>query len=95
MGHILLSRHPNDKYKGSCPYHHDCLEGLAAGPGIEERWGEKGVNLVEREEVWDLEGYYIAQALMQYILILFPKKSVLGGGVMNQRCNRGCSIFNR
>lgn len=84
MGHILVRRHPADTYKGKCPYHHDCLEGLAAGPGIEERWGEKGVGLAERTEVWDLEGYYIAQALMQYILILSPKKIILGGGVMNQ-----------
>jgi fructokinase len=84
MGHILVRRHPEDTYVGKCPYHHDCLEGLAAGPGIEERWGEKGVKLAERSEVWELEGYYIAQALMQYILILSPKKIILGGGVMNQ-----------
>ncbi|MED4203615.1 ROK family protein [Neobacillus mesonae] len=85
MGHILVRRHPDDEYQGKCPYHGDCLEGLAAGPAIEERWGEKGINLVDRMEVWDLEGYYIAQALMQYILILSPKRIILGGGVMNQK----------
>lgn len=85
MGHILVRRHPEDKYLGKCPYHKDCLEGLAAGPGIEERWGEKGIQLAERDEVWDLEGFYIAQALMQYILILSPKKIILGGGVMKQK----------
>ncbi|MGD6875715.1 ROK family protein [Bacillus infantis] len=84
MGHILLRRHPEDSYQGKCPYHGDCLEGLAAGPAIEERWGAKGKDLVDRKEVWDLEGYYLAQALMQYILILSPKKIILGGGVMNQ-----------
>ncbi|TDL73626.1 ROK family protein [Rhodococcus qingshengii] len=84
MGHILVRRHPEDGYQGKCPYHHDCLEGLAAGPAIEERWGNKGSNLADRSEVWDLEGYYIAQALLQYILILSPKKIILGGGVMNQ-----------
>ncbi|MEO2076702.1 MAG: ROK family protein [Bacillus sp. (in: firmicutes)] len=84
MGHILLRRHPEDSYQGKCPYHGDCLEGMAAGPAIEERWGDKGVNLVDRPEVWDLEGYYLAQALMQYILILSPKKIILGGGVSHQ-----------
>lgn len=84
MGHILVRRHPEDPYQGKCPYHHDCLEGLAAGPAIEARWGDKGVNLVDRKEVWELEGYYIAQALMQYILIVSPKKIILGGGVMHQ-----------
>lgn len=85
MGHILVRRHPEDRYNGKCPYHSDCLEGLAAGPAIEERWGMKGTELFDREEVWNLEGYYIAQALMQYILILSPKKIILGGGVMNQK----------
>ncbi|MFZ7946256.1 ROK family protein [Neobacillus sp. 19] len=84
MGHILVRRHEDDSYKGKCPYHHDCLEGLAAGPAIEERWGDKGMNLVNRLEVWDLEGYYLAQALMQYILILSPKSIILGGGVAKQ-----------
>lgn len=85
MGHILVRRHPNDRYEGKCPYHRDCLEGLAAGPGIEERWGVKGADLAERSEVWELEGFYVAQALMQYILILSPKRIILGGGVMKQK----------
>ncbi|WP_078378752.1 ROK family protein [Sutcliffiella halmapala] len=85
MGHILVRRHPNDTYAGKCPYHHDCLEGLASGPAIEARWGAKGDQLVDRVEVWDLEGYYLAQALMQYILILSPQKIILGGGVMKQK----------
>jgi fructokinase len=85
MGHILVRRHSDDPYEGKCPFHHDCLEGLASGPAIEDRWGEKGETLVNREEVWNLEGYYIAQALMQYILILSPKKIILGGGVPHQK----------
>ncbi|MCM3569364.1 ROK family protein [Neobacillus mesonae] len=85
MGHILVRRHPDDKFEGKCPYHQDCLEGLSSGPAIEKRWGDQGINLVEHSEVWDLEGYYLAQALMQYILILSPKKIILGGGVMKQK----------
>lgn len=85
MGHILVRRHPDDNYSGKCPYHGDCLEGLAAGPAIEERWGKKGIELVGQPEVWDLEGYYLAQALMQYILILSPEKIILGGGVSKQQ----------
>ena len=85
MGHILVRRHPEDDYQGKCPYHSDCLEGLAAGPAIEARWGAKGIDLVERYEVWEMEGYYLAQALMQYVLILSPKKIILGGGVMHQQ----------
>ena len=60
--------------QGKCPYHHDCLEGLAAGPAIEERWGDKGINLVDRPEVWDLEGYYIAQAIDALYFDSFTEK---------------------
>lgn len=85
MGHVIVRRHSNDTYLGKCPYHRDCLEGLAAGPAIEERWENTGIELINRLEVWELESYYLAQALVQYILILSPKKIILGGGVMKQK----------
>lgn len=84
MGHVLVRRHPEDTYKGRCPYHGDCAEGMAAGPAIEGRWGKKAIHLADRQEVWEMEAYYLAQALMQYILILSPKKIIMGGGVMKQ-----------
>lgn len=84
-GHILLMPHPDDPLaRGNCPYHTHCLEGLAAGPSLEKRWGEKGQLLSERDEVWQLEAYYIGQALANYILLLSPERIVLGGGVMKQ-----------
>ncbi len=83
-GHIMLKAREDDTYKGWCPYHGTCLEGMAAGPAIEKRWGEKGDKLSDRAEVWDLEAYYIAQALIAYIYILSPEIIILGGGVMHQ-----------
>lgn len=85
MGHILVKRHEDDTYKGNCPFHGDCLEGLASGPAIENRWGQKGVVLSANPQVWELEAYYLAQALVNYILVLSPKKLILGGGVMQQK----------
>ncbi|PJN88825.1 ROK family protein [Bacillus sp. mrc49] len=84
MGHIMVRKHPEDSYKGKCPFHGDCLEGLASGPSIEERWGKPAGQLADRHEVWELEAYYLAQAIAQYILILSPKKIILGGGVGKQ-----------
>lgn len=83
-GHILLERNENDTYKGNCPYHANCLEGLAAGPAIEARYGKKAIELKDMPEVWELEAEYIAKALVSYILILSPERIVLGGGVMHQ-----------
>ncbi len=84
MGHILVKRHPKDSYLGTCPYHGDCLEGLAAGPSIYARYGIKGQELDQDHEVWEFISYYIAQALMNYVLIASPEKIILGGGVMHQ-----------
>lgn len=83
-GHILLHRHPGDTYEGNCPFHKDCLEGLAAGPALFKRWGSKAEALGSREEVWELESYYMAQACVNYCMILSPERIVLGGGVMKQ-----------
>ena len=83
-GHVMVRRREGDTYEGKCPYHKACLEGMAAGPAVEERWGEKGINLKDREEVWDLEAYYIAQALAGYVLTLSPQMIILGGGIMHQ-----------
>lgn len=85
MGHIYLKRHKDDNFEGRCPFHKDCLEGMAAGPAIEDRWGEKGHLLVDKNEVWEMEAFYLAQALVSYILILSPQKIIMGGGVMKQK----------
>lgn len=83
-GHVRIQRRKGDSYQGKCPYHKTCLEGMAAGPAVEERWGKKAVELKDRKEVWDLEAYYIAQALTGYILTLSPEMIILGGGIMHQ-----------
>nr|MCR4922382.1 ROK family protein [Lachnospiraceae bacterium] len=83
-GHMMMIRHPKDKYEGRCPFHKSCLEGMAAGPAIEERWGKKAIELKDQKEVWEIEAHYIAQAIMNMILTLMPKKIILGGGVMHQ-----------
>lgn len=83
-GHVLITKRKSDTYKGKCPYHKNCLEGLAAGPAIEGRFGKKAVELADVKEVWDLEADYIAQALTGYILTLSPEMLILGGGVMHQ-----------
>lgn len=84
MGHILIKRHPKDVFEGICPYHNDCLEGIASGPSIEARYGIKSDNLPENHIGWEIEAYYLAQALINYTLTLVPGKIILGGGVMNQ-----------
>lgn len=84
MGHITLERVPGDNYPGHCPFHGACLEGMAAGPAIGERWGLPGAELADRPEVWDLEATYLAQALRTFTYVVAPQRILLGGGVMQR-----------
>lgn len=84
MGHVFVQQHPEDPYPGNCPSHKNCLEGLAAGPAIENRYGEKGVALSGNSKVWEIEAFYLAQAIMNYTLVLSPERIIIGGGVMKQ-----------
>ena len=86
MGHMRIPHNwQNDPYPGRCPYHGDCLEGLASGPAIAERWGRSGEELDVHHPAWSLEAGYLALALVNMILTLSPQRVVLGGGVMEQK----------
>lgn len=84
MGHIIVRPHPEDDFEGVCPFHGNCLEGLASGPAIVKRFGVEADQLDNQHIAWKFEAYYLAQAVMSYALILSPEKIILGGGVMNQ-----------
>ena len=85
MGHIRIPHDTKtDSYKGHCPFHGDCFEGLASGPAILERWGQPAEALPADHPAWALEARYIALALQNYICTLSPQKLILGGGIMEQ-----------
>lgn len=85
LGHISLPHDwQRDPYTGRCPYHGDCLEGMAAGPAIGERWQKPAYELPTDHPAWDLEAHYLALALRTFICTLSPQRIVLGGGVMEQ-----------
>ncbi|SMF05128.1 fructokinase [Alteromonadaceae bacterium Bs31] len=86
LGHCLLPKHPEDGYRGKCPYHHDqCFEGLASGPAIAERWQQAAQSLPADHFAWQLQADYIAKALMGFVCTLSPQGIILGGGVMEQQ----------
>lgn len=84
MGHVRLPRHPNDSFPGVCPYHGDCLEGMATGPALEARWGQRPETLPADHPAWEMEAHYLAFGLVNFICTLSPQRIVMGGGVMEQ-----------
>ena len=85
MGHILMRPAEGDPTpEGFCPYHRYCLEGLAAGPAIEKRWGISARLLPQDHKAWSVEADYLAQLCHNAIMSISPEKIILGGGVMGQ-----------
>ncbi|MGD2155645.1 MAG: ROK family protein [Anaerolineales bacterium] len=83
MGHMRVPHdRDRDPFDGICPFHQDCLEGLASGPAIVARWGQRGQELFAEHPAWELEAQYLAYGLVSQICILSPERIILGGGVM-------------
>ena len=86
MGHILVPRRADDPMdEGACPFHINCLEDRATGPAIHKRWNAPGKSLPPDHPAWDLEAYYLAHAVADYMLVLSPEGLILGGSVLHQR----------
>jgi fructokinase len=85
MGHVRVPHdQATDPFPGICPFHGDCLEGLASGPAMQARWGRPADALPSDHPGWALEARYLALALHGFVCTLSPQRIVLGGGVMEQ-----------
>jgi len=82
MGHIGVRRDSRDSFAGLCPFHGDCLEGLASGPAIYQRWGTELANLPPQHEAWSIIGGYLGQLAATMALMVSVHCIIFGGGVM-------------
>jgi fructokinase len=75
IGHMRVPHdHERDPFEGICPFHGDCLEGLASGEAMKAR----------AEPSAELEAEYLALGVMNVISVLSPQRVIIGGGVMNE-----------
>lgn len=79
-GHIAVRRHPEDRHAGSCPYHGDCLEGMASGPALEARFG-RPATWPGNDEVTNVAIHYLAQGMVDIVYTVAPERIIVGGGV--------------
>jgi fructokinase len=70
-----------DPFQGVCPYHGDCLEGLASGYSMLKRWGKAPETLADNHPGWELESEYLGMALVNLIYAYSPRQIIIGGGV--------------
>ena len=82
FGHSLVRRVPGDTWAGSCPFHGDCVEGLASGSALQARYGRPASELALDSPLWDLAASALAAMLHNLILACGPRQILMGGGVM-------------
>jgi fructokinase len=83
FGHMTVQRQSGDQFPGNCPSHGDCLEGLASGAAIKERWGRSGSHFPPDHPAWELESGYLAMAMVNIVTITSAEIIILSGGVMS------------
>ncbi|HEY1898653.1 MAG TPA: ROK family protein [Steroidobacteraceae bacterium] len=83
LGHIRVVRMAGDEFPGVCPFHGDCLEGLASGPAIEARVRHKPGELSPDDPAWEPVAHALAQLCQTLVLCTGPRRIFLGGGVMS------------
>lgn len=85
FGHLKVPRSPGDEFAGLCPFHGDCLEGLASGPAIAARWGVDASALPAEHPAWEIQAWYLAHGVLALAAITAPSRVVIGGGVSQVR----------
>lgn len=85
LGHMFVPRHPEDAgFAGVCPIHGNCIEGLASGPAMANRWKVDASHLPVNHKAWEMEAYYLALLCTNITAAASPERIILGGGVMQK-----------
>jgi len=85
LGHVRVRRRAGDAFAGICPFHGDCLEGLASGPAITARAGMAATAIGDDHPVWDAVTTDVAEAMAMMMLNFSPQRILIGGGVFQHR----------
>ncbi len=85
LGHIRIARKAGDDWPGACPFHGDCVEGLASGTAIAARAGLAAEQVPAESPIWNLVAHALAQLVHVIVLATAPRRILIGGGVAAAR----------
>ena len=83
-GHLRIARSQTN-WPGNCPFHGDCVEGIASGPAIAARTGADPSTLTDDHPVWDEVVDALAHMIQAIVGIAGPVRILIGGGVVHPR----------
>ncbi len=82
IGHFKVI--PPAGIEGVCPFHGNCVEGLASGAALGKIWGQPSETLGDDHEAWDKLADVLAQLSHNLLVGFSAEKIVFGGGVMQK-----------
>jgi fructokinase len=82
-GHLRAGRLAGDTWAGACPWHGDCVEGLASGSALAARLGHSAEGLSESDPVWEPAVHALAGLMHNLVLTATPQRILIGGGVVS------------
>ena len=85
LGHVRVKRLAGDDWPGACPYHGDCVEGLASGAALQARFGDRLNEIGAGDPVWDTVAWTLAQLCQAIVYAAAPNRIAMGGGVIERQ----------
>lgn len=85
LGHIRPARLPGDDWPGSCPFHGDCVEGIASGSALKARYGDALARLAPDHPAWEVAAWTLAQLCQAIVCAAAPRRIAMGGGVVDEQ----------
>ncbi len=80
-GHLRIPRPPGPAFAGACPYHGDCVEGLASGPAVLAHAGFPAEQLTRSDPAWEIVVSALAALFHNLVLTTAPQRILVGGGL--------------
>jgi fructokinase len=80
VGHMLIPA--PEGIQGQCPFHGNCVEGLASGRAMSQIWGKPAETLADDHPAWEIQATVVSKLCHNLLVTFSPEKIIIGGGVM-------------
>lgn len=85
IGHLRVPRLPDDTVASVCPYHTDCVEGLASGSALVQRLNGRPVDGLQSDDpIWEPVIHTLAVMCHALVCSTGPLRIAIGGGVLTR-----------
>jgi len=86
IGHLRVPRLPGDAAPSACRFHDDCVEGLASGTAVRQRFGDRPIDRATADDpIWNPVVDALATMCHALVCATGPMRIAIGGGVVSRQ----------